>query len=190
MYNIILSNHNKAVCVKTIWSVVLLSIFIISLTACSHQTTDMTVNNSYETSLKTEQAPIEPSQTQSMTSLETMNSTIHYSSADNVHNQNKILLNTQLNEQKGTQPISVSAKAGDKIVSLLSQLQLSYVEKPQSKQFPIGGGIILYCYNNDSLEDKFILYAKDIIELNGNYYKDNSNIYDDLIELISGILYS
>lgn len=102
----------------------------------------------------------------------------------------KISVNTQLNEQMGIGAKQVNEDEKNDILSLLNELQLCSGEKPSNGDFPCGGGIVLYCRNDGSFEEKYIFYSKDIIEYGGKYYKDLSDSYDKLISLLCDILYN
>lgn len=115
--------------------------------------------------------------------------TIVSTSSNSDYDCEKIMINTQFNEQKGFVAKEISSDERNEIILLLNRLKLSLIDKPQSNQFPIGGGITMYCYNNNSVE-KYIFYTKDIIEYNGNYYKGDSTSYNNLISLCSEILYN
>ncbi len=101
-----------------------------------------------------------------------------------------IQINTAFREQMGKSSYNPAENENKEILLLLESLELYLIEKPDIRDFPTGGSVIVYRYTNNGSYDTFDLYSKDIIEYNGKYYKSNSDSYDKLISLLTDILYN
>lgn len=101
-----------------------------------------------------------------------------------------VKINTAFREQMGKSSYNPTENESKEILSLLESLELYPIEKPDIRDFPTGGSITVYRYTDNGSYDTFDLYSKDIIEYNGEYYRSMSNSYDNLISLLSDILYN
>lgn len=94
-----------------------------------------------------------------------------------------------IRESMGEEATKLNDKEKNEVLSLLGELELCEIEKPEAKDIPIGGSSNIYCYKDDTLVEKYEILSKELIIYNGGYYKDISttdsfeNLETMLIEL-------
>lgn len=195
----------------TVMQIVLcIAISVISLCSCSKTSVNSEVD-AYSTTLSldetTEKSFSEEFSEHDSTANRTEYKTEETSETENITNETtaesmkpdynvsvnsdcKITVTTALNQQMGKSPIKPDNATKDKIIGYVNQLSLTEISKPESSEFPIGGAMVLCVNSTSGKTATYSFYSKDLIEIDGKYYKDSSDAYDSLVSIITGILFN
>ncbi len=165
------------------------------LCACSHEsdaptTLENTANNEASMSHSNDSIINESSQSTIKQTDEAKEKTTETEIDTSKTSAMTVKINTAIREQMGKSAYSPTENENIEILKLLENLELYPIEQPDIRDFPTGGSIIVYRYADNGSYDTFNLYSKEIIEYNGNYYSSDSKSYDELVSILSDILYN